>query len=353
MSIVITGIEKKGPVIICSTNDPKNRVYKLDFQNAKIYGITGKPIQSTCPIVDKIPGSLAADNILYAALYVFNNSGRSQNVNYYNIVESLLSYPDLLSSQIDTAMIKLLCDNHNCKLPKGYVAWCRKNDKKFSYYALQEFTAEQTFKQWPQQLVDFIKKFKDGTDFDLILATGGNKELCSALMHIINNSLKRYEIRDLFSYLRNILSLLRNNPQLRPYLDETKNAKTAHQILNDALNKKRNEKILANEAKIAALNGVAIGNIIIKIPSAMNDFTDEGEQQHNCIGYYYHETIAHGDTLIYFLRRAESPEKSYVTCRYNIHRKSTVEHRTQYNRQFDNDALFKEIDNMINNILGV
>ena len=48
------------------------------------------------------------------------------------------------------------------------------------------------------------------------------------------------------------------------------------------------------------------------------DLADEGIQQNNCVGYYYNDSIERGDNCIFFLRKKDKPEKSYITCRYNI-----------------------------------
>lgn len=352
MAIIITGIEKQGPVIICTTNDPKERVYKLDFKERTAYGITGKPLQSTGAILSRIPASIPGSNPLCIALRVFSD-GTSYTPTFYGVVESLLSYPDLLPYNIDSTLVYTLAGEHNGKLPKGWVVWCREGRYKFSMGALREFLAQQELAKWPQGLADTVRKFSEGAEFDLAKEANYDKELCASLMRIIGNSMKRYEIRDLLSNVRSIIQFLRLHPQLRSYLDETKNARTAYQILDNALNQERNSQILANEARIAALNGMEINGLLIKVPSKMEDFTDEGNQQHNCVGYYYHDRMAKGMQLIYFLRHVANPDKSYVTCRFDMSKLETVEHRTQHNDWYENGLLFERIDTMIKTQLGM
>lgn len=347
----VTGIEKKGPVIICYTDDPKDRVYKLDFAKAKIYGITGRPIKSTCSIMGNIPNTFYG-NPLYAALAAFDIECYSQDFAYYNVVESLLSYPDLVPNRIDMFMVSNIIERHNGKIPKGFIPWCRENSREFNLSSLNDFFTAQAYQQWPKTLVDFLEKFSNGAKFNLVAETRGDKDLCIALVHIINNSLKRYEIADLILYLQKIIVILRTRPDLRPCLDDTKTAEIAHKILDDKINEERNHKILANEAKISALNGTVVDEFIIKIPSTMEDFIDEGTQQHNCVGYHYHDAMAIGDALIYFLRYADTPDKSYVTCRYSPYNKRTVEHRLAYNNWYTNDPLFEKIDAMIQSVLS-
>lgn len=351
MAIKITGIEKQGPIIVCFTDDAKNRTYKIDFKEGKVYGISGNALQSTSTIVKRVPYELTMENPLYPALAAFVSSSY-RDTTYYAVVESLLSYPDLLPRCISTDLVNYIVGDFNGKLPKGFVAWCRSNGIKFSAHNLEEFFLQQKLSQWPKALVDTVKRFSDGSGFNLVKETNYDKELCASLMRIINNSLKRYEIGDLISKLYDIIRFLKRNPTLRPYLDDTKSAKTAYQILNDVLFKERNDKILANEAKIASLNDMVIGEFVVKVPSTMGDFTNEGEQQHNCVGYYYHDAMERGNTLIYFLRLPHNPDKSYVTCRFDTYHGRTVEARRKNNVWFDEyPEVFEQIDRMIKRLV--
>ena len=116
------------------------------------------------------------------------------------------------------------------------------------------------------------------------------------------------------------------------------------------LNDLENKTILDNEKQITFLETVDFGDYIIKVPSKMADFTDEGNQQHNCVGYHYHDSIRENKNLIYFLRKKNSPAKSYVTCRYNIQKLATVEYLATCNSTVkDKQAVevIKEIDKLI------
>lgn len=343
----IIGIEKNGPVITFATDDTKGRVYILDFAKGRMLGISGSPLRSSATITSRIPDTLAANNkTILIALDAFSPCEDYSSL-YYKVVESLLSYPDLIHGNINRNFVKEIVRNHKGKLPKGFVTWCRENHKKFSTDNLMDFTEAQHFKSWPNTLVDSVKRFKAGTRYNIAKATNYNKELCASLMHIINNSLKRYEIIDLTNCIDNIIGHIHRRPDLKEHLDETKSAKAAREILKNVINAERNQKILENESKIAALHGVSINDIVIKVPSSMEDFTDEGNQQHNCVGYFYHDRMAQGNTLIYFLRLKSQPNKSYVTCRFDTNHRETVEHRTKNNVSYTNNELFKEIDKMI------
>ena len=80
------------------------------------------------------------------------------------------------------------------------------------------------------------------------------------------------------------------------------------------------------------------------------DLIDEGFQQNNCVGYYYNDSIENGDNCIFFLRKKDKPEKSYITCRYCVDDKEVVEARYKNNRDIDSadEKIVYRINNFIN-----
>lgn len=76
------------------------------------------------------------------------------------------------------------------------------------------------------------------------------------------------------------------------------------------------------------------------------DLADEGFQQNNCVGYFYNDSIKDGDNCIFFLRKKDKPEKSYITCRYYVDTKEVIEAKYKNNR--DIDSADEKIVNYIN-----
>lgn len=84
--------------------------------------------------------------------------------------------------------------------------------------------------------------------------------------------------------------------------------------------------------KLNFINKLELDDYIVVVPQTAEEKRDEGEQQHNCVGYHYDSTIRSGRDFIYFLRKKATPKKSFVTCRYNVDRHRTVEYRYKSNR---------------------
>ena len=124
--------------------------------------------------------------------------------------------------------------------------------------------------------------------------------------------------------------------------------------IKEIRDKVRNEKILSWESKFSAIETLSNDKYTIIIPKIMEEFTDEGKQQNNCVGHYYHNRMAQNTQIIYFIRRKSIPNKSYITNRYSVSEKETVETRmvnNTANRDADSLELITRIDKMITDIL--
>lgn len=72
--------------------------------------------------------------------------------------------------------------------------------------------------------------------------------------------------------------------------------------------------------------------------------------KNNCVGYFYNDSIKDGDNCIFFLRKKDKPEKSYITCRYRIDSKEVEEARYKNNREINSTDV--EIVNRINDFIN-
>lgn len=58
--------------------------------------------------------------------------------------------------------------------------------------------------------------------------------------------------------------------------------------------------------------------LVLKFPTKTQDFIDEGESLHHCVGRMkYNEKMAKGDSLIVFVREKSKPNKPYVTMEFD------------------------------------
>lgn len=51
------------------------------------------------------------------------------------------------------------------------------------------------------------------------------------------------------------------------------------------------------------------------VPGSVEDFVNEGNNQHNCVGgSYYSDAVAKKETFVFFIREVNNPKASFVTC---------------------------------------
>lgn len=76
-----------------------------------------------------------------------------------------------------------------------------------------------------------------------------------------------------------------------------------------------NKKLFEQYAKHSHIWNYQNDEFFIKIPSSVEDFRKEAEDQHNCLyrGSYIRQVLS-GETNIIFIRRKSEPEKSFITC---------------------------------------
>ena len=70
------------------------------------------------------------------------------------------------------------------------------------------------------------------------------------------------------------------------------------------------------EAAGAKANGeVKAPEYVIVVPKSMKDFQDEANMQNNCVGYYYNRVLD-GTSIVFFVRKADTPDESFITAEY-------------------------------------
>lgn len=345
-------IEKNRNLLVLGFDNGKTASY--DFSSTKMLGVSGKEVQ-----VKTFVGYFAKDTepeLRADAGYRLVKRMLDELVgcDLYNVrriltqTEQWFSYLDLLDERLlnGWGYGRFL---YGTKLPKGYIAWVRKENKRINSDTLDEYRNYKVATTLPGNAEENVKiinllanyfSFNDIADYP--------RELQIALIKSIKVDLKNYTIpRDTYM----LRSYIVNTPNAAQYYDSNRGLEYNRHLFEELKDKERNEAILKNEAIIFDLENLDLGEYQIVVPHAMEDFTNEGKQQNNCVGSYYHDTIAAGENLIYFLRKKENLTKSYVTCRYSVRCEKSVETRLINNCSYYNDDLFEKIDTVIKNLL--
>ena len=94
-------------------------------------------------------------------------------------------------------------------------------------------------------------------------------------------------------------------------------------------------------AKYSAMQRTNKGNYIAIIAKSPADLIREGEALHHCVGRMgYDQKFIREETLIFFIRSAEAPEKPLVTVEYSIKKKQILQSYADSNTKPDENVSY-------------
>jgi hypothetical protein len=278
---------------------------------------------------------------------IFSYNGYNSDITNLKEYEWLFSYIDLLDEDIDSYF-----NFTYSTCPNGYVKWLRETNQKINTETIKLY---QSLKKYPHIPIPILKeqssnRWYRGEDtrfiyYDYLW------EKCN-LPKIINNSIKKYEfaIKDYISNLLDIIQQLdKKKIEWKSVIDNNRTLIENVNNLNIVYEEMKNKHLSQNLQKLNFINNLEIENYVVIVPQNAKDLVNEGKQQNNCVGHYYNDSINQGRNLIYFIRYKDNPQKSLVTCRYNISNRRTVEHRIKNNNSTtpNQDKIIEIIDNII------
>lgn len=347
-------ITKEGSIIIMLT-DEREQPFKFDCAERKLYSFTGRQVSTVSPILRNCArNSSHGVSMLVDALLAYMNN---HDYSFMRKMEMFIPYLDI----IDAPNIYHVPDT----LPKGYIRWVKENNAGINNTTLNRFIAEQTTKKMPKAIAEIYNIIKERygsghhTVDNFLNMKDEDKEIFCKIFKTSMKSFSWNFSRDMENFMGCILSAANDNyggfpKEWKEYADINRDFAHNTTTIRCIKDKIRNEKILSWESKFSAIETLSTNTYTIIVPKTMEEFTDEGRQQNNCVGSYYHGDMAENKQIIYFIRRKSNPNKSYITNRYAVYAKETVETR-MVNNTVNTDVLtldlIKRIDIMITEIL--
>lgn len=362
----ITGIEKNGLIVTVTIEGKANPVI-FDMAHLSFTSYTGRDIQrfpvgSYCLSKDGFSGIIP--KLLFNAL--LSNSKGDVRSNLSKL-ELFINNPEILGTIH-------YCSELADECPKGFIKWLKDNNKMPTKENLTDYKRGMALKRMTQEDKE-VYELLFGTENSPYSQYSDTYKECyfsmsAELRHKFNKILK-VSIKSLSWHLKDEMTtfidrFIRNRgwsswrDECRPdnweellNTDRTFKWNTENIVAN--ARKEMENKIIKNENKIRAIEELSNDTFVVVVPKTLQDFTDEGNMQHNCVGHFYHGSIANGENLVYFIRKKSTPNRSYITNRYMIMRHETVETRKFANAYNDDDearALIKEIDKMITSLLS-
>ena len=337
----ITGITKEGSFIVIGISDRPNPI-KYDCKDRLLYSFTGRQVR-TMPAC--IPKEYDMDHNQRRIIGAIRDALKG-DFSKLRAIEMFFTVLDLVQYLSDAPS----------ECPKGYIKWVQDNNLKISRSTLEEYKIYMSSKQWSNSVREAYDEIRNRLyESQRMFFLRATIEQKGIITKILKSTKKEFSWAP-ESDMRNFFNIISSFDNWENYVDTNRGFTYNVQLLKDIRDKERNEKIIENQKKIKQIETLSNDTYTIIVPVTMEEFTDEGKQQNNCVGHYYHNSIAKGDNLIYFIRKTANPKHSYITNRYNVtgYKPRTVETRTvNNNSNNDKDALdlIEKIDKMINTIL--
>lgn len=341
--MAITSITKEGSVLVILTSE-RPKPFKFDCKEKVLYSFTGKPLKRISPILTNAVTNSGEVFLVDAIKDVINGYGTTD----LNIIEPFALYLDMVNCRTIHQMPP------SC--PKGYIKWLKEKSLSINDESYEKFLAYSRLKNLSPKIMEVLEVIEKGMDSDyrwkdFIKNADTNK--ITLMTKIFHTSIKGI-CWDLRGEMLDFLYAIRNYREWEKVVDTNRSFEYNIKLIENAKNAERNKKILDFEETIRDIENLSNDTFTIIVPKTMEDFTNEGNMQNNCVGYFYHDSIAIHDNLVYFIRKATNPNHSYITNRYNTYHKRTVETR-KVNNNDNNDKnaleLIKVIDNRIRELL--
>lgn len=352
----ITKVEKKGATVtITLENAVRPIVY--DMAENKLTSYTGRAVKtfprgciyyaSDCGNIDKL--------IVDALVYPDRKSVLSN-------LERYLSTPELLINITSARYVPNEC-------PAGFIKWLKAHEYSLSNERLEQFLEEKKIEQFPKEDKEVLELLTKGERCPFTyrykkIYVDSTSEARHKFNKILKLSMKEFSW-DMGSRIQTFIERVYNERNFsynraRPenwieLLDTNRNFEYNIKLIEAATIDIFNETIAKRQTAISDIEKLSNDYLTVVVPKNVEDLILEGNQQHNCVGHYYNRSICEGRNLIYFIRKTATPDKSYITNRYNIGSESTVESRAACNTSYHDTEVIKlihEIDIAITAILS-
>lgn len=297
------------------------------------------------PLENIVTETHCPDRYLYESILDHINDIPEWIFTYTNNINVISSFFKNYYDTLDTDLKQMLKE-----CPKGLINYLKDFNREFDYYSTREYVLKKNLGNFGCYIYN---SYRDIFSCKEILVFTKNKKL---LKEVISNSWDR---GDLSASLAKLLRVFTSNLSdkvtfniLFSLLTESDDIDSFQDKCLDEANKELRQKLADELTELNFINNINIGNeYVVIVPQNIKDLQKEGSQQHNCVGHYYNDSIINGLNKIYFIRRKDNPNASFITCRYNTNNKRTVEARGFCNNSLSNAQwnIVDKVTDIINN----
>lgn len=339
----VYAIKKEGQEIVISIAPDYGKTYRYNIVTNELFMPTGKKMV----------------HMSQALLKAYMYKGGVFRL-YINAIARAIdenSKADILKLEMFLPNIDIIGTNYLYELPdtlpKGYIQWLRANDLEICNATLNTFKKEESVKTFNKEDVELFELLKEKLNeryYDIFLGMTEQQRL--VFRQIFKTTAKQL-VWDFKSDTCDFLSCIRDEifpDNWAEIMDGNRDYRYNKDLVEDWENKERNDKACDWQKNFKFLEQIDNDKLVVVVPTDMPMFRDESRMQNNCVSYYYHEDMADHEQIIYFIRKKEKPNKSYITNRFDVSDGYTAESRAVNNRDYaDSDVtdLINEINKMI------
>lgn len=264
--------------------------------------------------------------IIYAEMEteIFNTIGRLKEKELF--FSKMRQKDKLYSLALSNPNLVVSLD-FNGDIPEGFTDFCLKNALIMNVSSYKSFQLSKKINDYPEDVRLLAAEYIGEIDSEL------PKEYIVKILRAYRNSVLKYGsyafnghsiLIYTFTYISRFPELIKLIDTQSSFALAAKAVDKNYKLLKD---KELQEKIEKNQKRIKELETLVYKDYWFIVPTTLEELVDEGKQQHNCVGSYYNDSMSKGEDFIYFIRKKNEPEKSYITCRFNVERNETIEAR--------------------------
>ena len=298
--------------------------YVLDINTGVLYGRSGKELQRTPNGMNRLVETTHSQSAVLSYMYKIhcNHSRPYANFsNYSNYVDGLKFYDKLdalhiltenqLKWGLETSQTRIDLMNENFK---EFVKYVRENENGDYTYIMENFCREYQFIAWCKKHNVICDEYVTMDMVKYMTQTNFTDEQIKVCLYYLRKGL--YVITHC-RYVDYMVNYFRWCDKLgKPYAKgdfvreyaTTKKEFEFRQKEFDSIDIKRNQMARKNALEFS------YGGLRVVIPTTVDEFLDEAEQQSNCVARMYMPRVVENRTNIVFIRRENELEKSYITC---------------------------------------
>ena len=298
--------------------------YVLDINTGVLYGRSGKELQRTPNGMNRLIETTHLQSAVLTYMYrVHCNHSRpyANFSNYSNCVDGLKLYDkidalNILSEnqlkwglEIRSNYIDFISENF-----KEFVKYVRENENGDYTYIMENFCREYQFIAWCKKHNVICDEYVTMDMVKPMTHTQFTDEQIKVCLYYLRKGL--YVITH-NGYVDYMVNYFRWCDKLgKPYVKGDFIREIATTKKEFEFRQKEFDNIDISRNQMARKNALefSYGGLRVVIPTTVDEFISEAEQQSNCVARMYMPRVVENRTNIVFIRRENELEKSYITC---------------------------------------